>query len=82
MSSDNGNEVIFGKEAVCRIDPEEPAAASDLIASPATFEITIVLLDWITPQDVTEKAHLWWLMEPVDLLDVFQLTILLIVELV
>jgi hypothetical protein len=54
MSPDYRDKIVLLQKFVRGVDPEEPAASSHLVASPTAIKVPMIVLYWITPQNVAK----------------------------
>jgi hypothetical protein len=70
MSSDDRNQFVLVQEALSKFIAEEIGAASDIIGLDQTLHRSILVIDWICPNQITQKTGFGHFFEPIDFLDV------------
>jgi hypothetical protein len=73
VRTDDGHQFFLFKQSFDWFEAEDNADVSGFIFYVVLRRSVVRIVEWVSPQDVSEQTVLWWLSEPVHLVDGVQI---------
>jgi hypothetical protein len=81
VSSDDRKHLIFLEEILGKLSSKEVRAPSDIVDLGYTFTVTRLVINRVSPDNITKQSSFGDLSEPINLLDVIQLRFMMLTDL-